>query len=116
MRTKRRMTIASAGIGLSVLIAGSYWAASKIAIWDSVKQMWPDPWFKITMIDLYIGFVAVACIIGNREKSVAKTSLWVVVLAGLGNMATLLYLIIELARLNPNRSFWEPKREKWKLF
>jgi hypothetical protein len=116
VKTNRKLIIGASAIGFGVLVAGSCWATSKMAIWDSVRKMWPDPWFKITMIDLYAGFIAIAGIIAVREKSVAKTSLWVILLAGLGNIATFLYLILELRAVSPTKSFWSPKRESWKLF
>lgn len=116
MNRRRQLILGAAVLGMGTLIAGSYWAASKIAIWDSVKKMWPDPWFKITMIDLYTGFVAVGALIGYREKSVLKTSVWVTLLAGLGNIATFLYLVLALIQLPAGESFWRPKRERWRLF
>ncbi|NBV41987.1 DUF1475 domain-containing protein [bacterium] len=116
MKKTNRAIIAASAVGLTVLIGGCFWAASKLAIWDSIKKLWPDPWFKITAIDLYIGFAVFAGFVMHREKSVVKSTLWTAMLAGLGNIATLLYLVIELARLKNGQSFFEVKRDAWKLF
>ncbi|NBV83045.1 DUF1475 domain-containing protein [bacterium] len=114
--TRRNVVITSAALGMGILILGSSWATSKLAIWDSFKKMWQDPWFKITMVDLYFGFIAVGAFIGYREKSVAKTTVWGILIAGLGNIASFLYLVLELRKLKTNEFFWRPKREKWRLF
>ena len=98
------------------LIYGCFWAGSKIAILESFKKLWPDPWFKLTMVDLYLGFGLVAILIGHREKSAVKTGLWVTALACLGNIATFLYLFIEILVASPGRRFLEPKRDTWRLF
>ncbi len=116
MNVSRRRGITVAVVVVIGLIGGCIWAGSKLALWDSVKKMWPDPWFKVTLVDLYTGFGLFGIFIAYREKSVVKSSLWMVLMAGLGNIASLIYLIIEVARLKPGHRLLETKRETWRLF
>ncbi len=116
MNHSERRIISMAVVALTTLIVGCFWAAGKLAIWDSVKKMWPDPWFKITLLDLYIGFGMLGVLIGYRERSVVKTTAILGATAGLGNIVTLLYVIVELVRSGSGRKFLEPKRNEWHLF
>lgn len=102
-------------LALVVLVGGCFWAGSKTGILSSFKKMLPDPWFKITLLDLYIGFGLFCAYIGYREKSIVKTSLWAIAMAGLGNIVTLFYLILAFYS-NSTRSILEAKREKWTVF
>lgn len=116
MKRSEKLVVGGAIIALLALIVGCFWAGFKLAIWDSVKKMWPDPWFKVTLLDLYVGFALVGVFIGYRERSVAKTTGIMAATAGLGNIVALLYVIIELTRSGSARRFLEPKRHDWKLF
>ena len=116
MTQSRRVGASVAMVALVGLIGGSVWAASKLAIWDSVRKMWPDPWFKVTLFDLYTGFGLFTIFIAYREKSVVKTTVWMVLMTGLGNIASLIYLLIEMARLRPGHRLLETKHDTWRLF
>lgn len=116
MNKSYRKETALAATILVGLVAGCFWAGSKLAIWDSIKKMWPDPWFKITVFDLYTGFGLFGIFIMHREKSIVKSSIWMVLMAGLGNIASLLYLILEITTLRPGKRVWEAKHDTWRLF
>lgn len=116
MSKTRQVSLLLAETAFVALVGGSIWASNKIAIWDSAKKMWPDPWFKLTMLDLYLGFSLVGLFIAHRERRVVRTGIWALLLAGLGNIATFLYLIIALIETRKNTPFWRPKHEKWSWF
>ena len=106
-----------AGVMSTVLIGLSYSSAKKIAIWDSFKWMWPDPWFKVTMLDLYFGFGLVSAFIFYREKSLIKGVVWTALLAGLGNIVTGIYLLVAIQESKKKSvSWWEAKRHDYRLF
>lgn len=61
---------------------------------DALGRLWAEPWGKGTFLDLYVGFVLFAGWIAWRERSPAKAAGWFVLLCGLGNLATLAYLLM----------------------
>lgn len=101
---------------LSVMVVGSFWAARQLAIWDSLFVLWEDPWFKLTLLDLYLGFALFIGFVMYKEKSIIKTLIFIFLIASLGNMISSLYLLIQLYRLKNIEELWEPKRDKWQLF
>ncbi len=54
-----------------------------------------DSWWGITtMVDLYAGLAAAAAWIAYRERSKARAAGWIVGLALLGNLTTVVYLAV----------------------
>jgi hypothetical protein len=69
-------------------IAVSLWTA-----WDSYAA---NPWAVATLWDAYCGFTIFYCWVCYKERSRASRVLWFVLIMGLGNIATSLYLLIQL--------------------
>ncbi|MBT6120288.1 DUF1475 family protein [bacterium] len=102
--------------GAGILIASCFWAGPKISIVKSFSKLWPDPWFKVTLLDLVLGFGVFSGFIMRRERSVFKSLFWVGLMGSLGNIATFVYLFIQTIPGKGHKDLWEVKREKWKLF
>jgi hypothetical protein len=102
--------------GAGILIASCFWAAPKTSILDSFFKLWPDPWFKVTVLDLYLGFALFSGFIIRREKSIFKSLFWIALMGFLGNIASFVYLFIQTVPGKGYKGLWESKREKWKLF
>jgi hypothetical protein len=71
----------------------SLWAA-----WDSYAA---NPWAVATLWDAYSGFTIFFSWVCYKETSWAMRVLWFLLIMGLGNIATSLYLLIQLFRLAP---------------
>lgn len=99
-----------------LLVCGSFWAAGYIAIWDSLRLLWQDPWFKMTLLDLYIGFGIFLGYVMYREKSVIKSVFCFILIIGLGNIVSLFYLVTELYSAKKISNLLEAKRDQWQLF
>jgi len=69
----------------------SLWAA-----WDSYAA---NPWAVATLWDAYSGFTIFFCWVCYKEREWGARLLWFVLIMGLGNIATSLYLLIQLFRL-----------------
>jgi hypothetical protein len=84
------MTVATIRIGLSV----SLWAA-----WPSYAA---NPWAVATLWDAYCGFVTFYAWVFYKERTLWSRVLWFLLVMGLGNIATSLYVLIQLFRLWPD--------------
>jgi hypothetical protein len=69
------------------------------------------PWGIVSMVDLYTGFILFSCWIVYREKSLAKSILWVILMMGLGFFTASLYTFIALQTSQGNwKRFFMGKR------
>ncbi len=53
-------------------------------------------WGRVSLIDLYVGFLVFAGWIVYREKSWGRIAVWIVLLLILGNLASCLYVLLTL--------------------
>ena len=60
--------------------------------WSEVVRLWAFPWFRVSIIDIYVGLAVIALWIWSRERWPAAL-LWTIALITLGNLATCAYLI-----------------------
>jgi len=58
-----------------------------------------DVWFQVTLVDAYLGFGLFYLWVIYKEKSPATRLLWFVLIMCLGNVATILFLLIQFVRL-----------------
>ena len=79
---------------LAAMIAFFVWCGMQSNFLDALGRIWAEPWGKGTLLDLYVGFVIVAGWIAWREQSIPRAACWFVLLCGLGNLATLAYLLL----------------------
>jgi hypothetical protein len=84
------MTVVTIRTGLSV----SLWAA-----WPGYAA---NPWAIATLYDAYSGFVTFYAWVFYKERTLWARVLWFLLIMGLGNIATSLYVLIQLFRLRPD--------------
>lgn len=58
-----------------------------------------DPWGRVTLFDLYLGFFFLAVIIALFEKSFWRAALWILPLPILGNIWAAMWLVFALPEL-----------------
>lgn len=61
-------------------------------------------WGKVSLIDVYVGFLVFSGWIIYREKSVIRSIIWVVLTLILGNLTSCLYVLLALQE---SRGDWE---------
>jgi hypothetical protein len=70
-----------------------------VSLWDA----WPDyaanPWAVATLWDVYFGFLTFYLWVIYKERKIGARILWFLLIMGLGNIATSLYILIQLLRL-----------------
>ncbi len=91
-----RFVTALGGLGLGVLImraagGGDFGAAGSWLI--------ADPWGRVTLFDLYLGFFFLAVIIAFFEKHPLRAAFWIAPLPFLGNIWAAIWLVLTLPEL-----------------
>lgn len=94
--TLTRTTIALFGIGLTVLII---LAALQTPIGESFSRITQDFWGWTAILDLYLGFILIAIIIGIFEENKIIAAFWILPLFFLGNIWSALWLVFKLKKL-----------------
>jgi len=92
---KTFLTIVCLGV-LSVMLYVTVSASLHQDIVSATGQLWPDPWFRATLADAYCGFLFFWFWVAWRERSVAKSFLWFVLIMALGNIAMAVYILLQL--------------------
>lgn len=81
---------------LVVLLLGIGWAALQGPVWVALAAMLEEPWQLVTLADLGAGLLLTGAWIVWREGW--KGIPWLILLGGLGNVATLTYVLVRGAR------------------
>jgi predicted small integral membrane protein len=69
------------------------------------------PWGIVSLVDLYVGFILFSGWIVYRERSLARSAIWVVLMMVLGFFTASLYTFIALQTSGGDwRRFWMGKR------
>ena len=97
---KLLLKILSAGICL-LMIAVTIRASLAISLWASLNSFAGNPWAVATLYDAYSGFTLFWLWVAYRERSWGMRILWLVLIYGLGNIATSFYVFLALWRLKP---------------
>ena len=60
--------------------------------WAEVRELLDYPWFVVSLVDVYVGFIFFACWIVSRERALASL-LWIILLMTLGNIIACAYVL-----------------------
>lgn len=75
------------------------------------SQLLSMPWGIVSLVDVYTGFMLFSCWIVYREKSVARSAIWVLFVMVLGSFTCSLYALIALLTSGGDwRRFWMGRR------
>jgi hypothetical protein len=93
MTHTQRNGVAVAAAILTIVMAGAIvWGFIAGDGMDELNALLERPWFIVSLIDVYIGFILVAGWIAFRERAIVAAPL-IVALMLLGNVVSLLYVI-----------------------
>ena len=71
-------------------------------LWAAGGALWPDAWFRATLLDAYCGFLTFYIWVAYKERRISLRVLWFVLIMALGNIAVSAYVLIQLWRLPAN--------------
>ena len=74
-----------------------------MSIWEAWDSYAANPWAVATLYDAYFGFLTFYVWVAYKEKATWGRILWFILIAGLGNIATSLYVFIALQRLRADQ-------------
>ena len=101
MKTTLKILFAAIFLWMTVLTIRTSLAVSLWSAWSSFAA---NPWAVATLYDAYFGFVTFWVWVAYKEDTLWSRLLWLVAILGLGNIATSLYVLIQLFRLKPEQS------------
>ncbi len=84
------------------LIAITYFtitASMERNVLEAGRGLWPDLWFKATLVDTYCAFLTIYGWIFYKESSWISRALWLVLILFLGTFAYASYVLIQLFKL-----------------
>ncbi|MEO0823810.1 MAG: hypothetical protein AAF074_25805 [Pseudomonadota bacterium] len=93
-----RIIVGLGGALLTGLIVWAIFAADE-DVFGVIARLPEDPWFLVTMVDLYLGFFLGAAVIGIVERRLLPTLLWAAPIFVLGNVWTALWFVLRGWRL-----------------
>lgn len=88
-------------IGVMLLLASV--AVQQQDIISANRLLWPDPWYRVLLVDAYCGFLWFWLWVAWREQSLLRGAAWFVLIMGLGNLATAGYLLLQLRHWQSER-------------
>jgi len=69
------------------------------------------PWGVVSLVDLYTGFILFSCWITFRERSLARSAIWIILMMVLGFFTASLYTFLALHSSHGDwHKFWFGKR------
>ena len=101
MKTVLKILFAAIFLWMTILTIRTSLAVSLWSAWDSYAA---NPWAVATLYDAYFGFITFWVWVAYKENSLWSRVLWLILILGLGNIATSLYVLIQLFRLKPEQS------------
>jgi hypothetical protein len=96
MRNFLKILFAGIFVCMAVVTVRASLAMSLWAAWDSYAR---NPWAVATLWDAYCGFTVFFCWVFYKERNWGARALWFVLIMGLGNIATSVYVLKELVLL-----------------
>lgn len=101
----RRTLILLFGWILVSLLGYTSWASSKVPLWEwqgLIRE--PDRWWNIaTLIDAYYGFLTFFVWVCFKETGMGRRIGWFIAIMLTGNMAMAIYVLLQIARLQPGQ-------------
>ena len=88
-----RIFIALGGAALTGLIVWAI-ATSGEGLGDVIARLPSDPWFLVTMVDLYLGFAICAVVVAVLERNPLIALFWAAPIFFLGNLWTAVWIVV----------------------
>jgi hypothetical protein len=111
MNAPLRNLVVTAAAALLALIALIVWSIARdISLGAFMVQLASTPWGITTLVDLYTGLLLTFGLICFLDRRPLVCAVWLIALLGLGNFATLLFLIIRGIHSASISAFLTPSR------
>ncbi len=106
---RKAIGLLAAGVLVMAVAVGYALVAGDLR--GEARVLFDYPWFHVSMIDLYTGFLLFSGWIVSRERSRGVAAIWIVLLLTLGNLAACAYaLAAAISARGDWNLFWLGKR------
>ena len=109
MNNPRLVTIFTSAILLTLLIGVIIWASLESNVILGLDQVFSTRWGIATIADIYIALTFIGIWIGFMENSAKKGVAWTLSLYLLGNIITLVYIMIRAGKSTSFKEIFLPK-------
>lgn len=103
-----RIVQAVAAIGIVVFIAMIVRSSLEMNLWEGLKASTDSWWGALTLLDVYTGLFLFTAYIAYRERSGWRVGLWFLALITLGNLASLVYVLVASRRVTSLEGLMRP--------
>ena len=89
-------------IGMIYVVVSTSYQSNLLELmrtWDPSNVM--APWFSATLWDFYANVLFISVWVIYKENSLWRSAAWIILLIGLGSIATAGYVLLQLFRLKP---------------
>jgi hypothetical protein len=90
---------------LIAMLAITTIASMDRGVFQAVDELWPDLWFKATLMDAYFGFLTFYIWVAYKQRRWVAKVVWFLLIMAFGNLAMAAYVLIQLYRMAPDESF-----------
>ena len=102
-----RFFLFAAGTGFIVMTGTIVYALSTGNFWTEGPALLEMSWGLVSLVDTYIGLVLFSCWVLWREQFQLNGFFWVILIIGLGNMISCLYILGACVQANGDMiRFW----------
>jgi hypothetical protein len=98
MKLFLKILMAGICVWMTIVTIRTSMAISLWAAWDSYAA---NPWAVATLWDVYFGFTIFWLWVVLKERNWGVRILWLILIYGLGNIATSAYVFLQLMKLSP---------------
>jgi len=81
------------------ILYGTLTASLDQGVLAALKKLWPDPWFRATLMDTYFAFTTIYLWIAYKEKMILGKIVWFFLIMIFGTFAFSTYILIQLFKL-----------------
>lgn len=99
-----------AGTAILVLLTLIVLSSIEMPLMAGLRATTDTRWGVTTLVDLYVGVLAVWAWIVWRERSAWRSGLWLLALVSLGNLATAVYVLMASLRAHHPHDLFRPVR------
>ena len=105
------IVIGASAFLLAFLISVIVWASLESNVFIGFEEILSTRWGIATIVDIYIALTFIGVWIGVMEGSVFKGIIWTLTLYVLGDIATLIYIIIRTYKCRTFTKFFLPNSQ-----
>jgi hypothetical protein len=102
--TALKILMAAVTAWMSYMVINTSVHSSLIKEWNYLASI---PWMRATLWDFYANVLVICLWVCYKEETLAMRIIWLILLCGLGSIATCAYVFLQLFRLKPGEGIRE---------